>query len=140
LIDPGTPHTCTRGPDFEGNGHEPTQFRPRRVRIEEEANAPGGVSGRGYGLADEALEGALYDNQALRDFVVIDLSRESVPDATTLLKFRRLLLDNDLTKALFEEINAHLVKPMALRNEGAHRCGRAVGPRTYGGGHRSQRE
>jgi IS5 family transposase len=31
-----------------------------------------------------------------------------VPDATTLLKFRRLLLDNDLTKALFEEINAHL--------------------------------
>ncbi len=52
-----------------------------------------------YGLADEALEDALYDSQALRDFVGIDLSRESVPDATTLLKFRRLLLDNDLTKA-----------------------------------------
>ena len=41
-----------------------------------------------YGLADEALEDALYDRQALRDFVGIDLSRESVPDATTLLKFR----------------------------------------------------
>ena len=38
-----------------------------------------------YGLADEALEDALYDSQALRDFVGIDLSRESVPDATTLL-------------------------------------------------------
>ncbi|MDN8617698.1 transposase, partial [Variovorax ginsengisoli] len=61
-----------------------------------------------YGLADEALEDALYDSQALRDFVGIDLSHEAVPDATTLLKFRRLLLDNDLTKALFEEINAHL--------------------------------
>jgi transposase, IS5 family len=28
-----------------------------------------------YGLADEALEDALYDSQALRDFVGIDLSR-----------------------------------------------------------------
>ena len=56
-----------------------------------------------YGLADEALEDALYDSQALRDFVGIDLSRESVPDATTLLKFRRLLQDNDLTRALFDE-------------------------------------
>ena len=93
-----------------------------------------------YGLADEALEDALYDSQALRDFVGIHLSRESVPDATTLLKFRRVLLDNDLTKALFEEINAHLAQPMALRNDGAHRRGRAVGPRTYGGGYRSQRE
>lgn len=63
-----------------------------------------------YGLADEALEDAQYDSQALRDFVGIDLSRESVPDATTLLKFRRLLLDNDLTRALFEEINAHLAE------------------------------
>lgn len=63
-----------------------------------------------YGLADEALEDALYDSQALRDFVGIDLSRESVPDATTLLEFRRLLLDNDLTKALFDEINAHLAE------------------------------
>ena len=63
-----------------------------------------------YGLADEALEDALYDSQALRDFVGVDLSRESVPDATTLLKFRHLLQHNDLTKALFEEINAHLAE------------------------------
>jgi IS5 family transposase len=48
--------------------------------------------------------------QALRECVGIDLSRESVPDATTVLKFRRLLLDNDLTKALFKEINAHLAE------------------------------
>jgi IS5 family transposase len=63
-----------------------------------------------YGLADEALEDALYDSQALRDFIGIDLSRESVPDATTLLKFRRLLQVNDLTRALFDEINAHLAE------------------------------
>ena len=71
-----------------------------------------------YGLADEALEDALYDSQALRDFVGIDLSRESVPDATTLLKFRRLLLDNDLTKALFDEINAHLAEQGLLMRAG----------------------
>jgi transposase, IS5 family len=71
-----------------------------------------------YGLADEALEDALYDSQALRDFVGIDLSRESVPDATTLLKFRRLLQDNDLTRALFDEINAHLSERGLLMRAG----------------------
>ena len=44
----------------------------------------------------------------MRDFTGIDLSHESVPDATTLLKLRRLLLVNDLTKALLDEINAHV--------------------------------
>jgi len=71
-----------------------------------------------YGLADEALEDALYDSQALRDFVGIDLSRESVPDATTLLKFRGLLQDNDLTRALFDEINAHLTYQGLLMRAG----------------------
>ena len=71
-----------------------------------------------YGLADEALEDALYDSQALRDFVGIDLSRESVPDATTLLKFRRLLQDNDLTRALFDEINSHLAQQGLLMRAG----------------------
>jgi transposase len=74
-----------------------------------------------YSLADEALEDALYDSQAMRDFVGIDLSRESVPDATTLLKFRRLLLANDLTKDLFDEINAHLAEQGLLMRAGVHR-------------------
>ena len=72
-----------------------------------------------YGLADEALEDALYDSQALRDFVGIDLSRESVPDATTLLKFRRRLQENNLTRALFDEINAHLGEQGLLMRAGA---------------------
>jgi len=71
-----------------------------------------------YGLADEALEDALYDSQALRDFVGIDLSRESMPDATTLLKFRHLLVDNQLTRALFDEINAHLSERGLLMRAG----------------------
>src|SRR5271163_4975613 len=59
-----------------------------------------------YGLADEALEDAIYDSQAMRLFVGIDLSVESVPDATTLLKFRHLLEANELTKQIFEEVVA----------------------------------
>ena len=74
-----------------------------------------------YGLADEALEDALYDSQAMRDFVGIDLAREPVPDATTLLKFRRLLEDHDLTRAVFDEINAHLARARAADARGHDR-------------------
>ncbi|MFM2295991.1 MAG: hypothetical protein RLZZ350_2404 [Verrucomicrobiota bacterium] len=61
-----------------------------------------------YGLADEALEDALYDSQALQGFARIELAAEGVPDATTLLKFRRWLETHDLCKGLFAAINADL--------------------------------
>jgi len=61
---------------------------------------------QGYGLADEALEDALYDSQALQNFARIDLQAEGVPGATPLLKFRRLLETHDLCKGLFTAINA----------------------------------
>ena len=70
------------------------------------------------GLADEALWDAIHDSQVPRDFVGIDLWRESVPDATTLLAFRRLLLANELTKALFDEIKAHLAEQGLLMRAG----------------------
>jgi IS5 family transposase len=71
-----------------------------------------------YGLADEALEDALYDSQALRGFARIDLSAEGVPDATTLLKFRRVLETHDLCKGLFDAINADLSARGLLLREG----------------------
>lgn len=61
-----------------------------------------------FNLADEACEDALYDSAAFRTFVGIDLGQERAPDATTLLKFRRLLELHDLGEALFTQINAHL--------------------------------
>src|SRR5271154_2587228 len=68
------------------------------------------------GLADEALEDALYDSQALKGFARIDLAAEGVPDATTLLKFRRRLETHDLCKGLFAAINADLtVRGLMLR-------------------------
>jgi transposase, IS5 family len=72
-----------------------------------------------YGLADEALEDAIYDSQAMRDFIGVDLGGESVPDATTLLKFRHLLEENELTKAIFEEIGTHLRQKKLLMKEGS---------------------
>jgi IS5 family transposase len=71
-----------------------------------------------YGLADEALEDALYDSQALQGFARVDLNAEGVPDATTLLKFRRLLETHDLCKGLFSAINADLAARGLLLREG----------------------
>ena len=71
-----------------------------------------------YGLGDEALEDALYDSQALRNFAGIDLGVENVPDATTLLKFRHLLEAHDLTRLLLEEVNALLTEKKLILREG----------------------
>ena len=71
-----------------------------------------------YALADEALEDALYDSQALQSFARIDLQAEGVPDATTLLKFRRLLETHHLCKGLFAAINADLTARGLLLREG----------------------
>ena len=71
-----------------------------------------------YGLADEAVEDAVYDSQALSSFMGIDTSREGVPDATTLMKFRHLLEDNDLTKAMLVEVNAMLLERGLLMTQG----------------------
>ena len=57
-----------------------------------------------FNLADEACEDALYDIPAFRDFCRIDLGRERVPDATTLLHFRHLLEQHQLGAALFAKV------------------------------------
>ena len=54
-----------------------------------------------FSLSDKGIEDALYDSQAIRRFVGIDLNREAAPDATTLLKFRRLLETHQLTEFIF---------------------------------------
>ena len=71
-----------------------------------------------FGLSDEGIEDAIYDSQAIRQFVGIDLAREDAPDATTLLKFRRLLERHGLTRTIFEAINAHLAEQGLMLREG----------------------
>jgi len=71
-----------------------------------------------YGLADEALEDTLYDSQSMRTFSGIDLSIESVPDATTVLKFRHLLEREKLTQRIFDEVGTLLKERQLLMREG----------------------
>ena len=71
-----------------------------------------------FGLSDKGIEDAIYDSQAIRGFVGIDLNRESAPDATTLLKFRRLLETHELTRKIFETINGHLAAQGLMMREG----------------------
>ena len=53
-----------------------------------------------FNLSDEGVEDAIYDSYAMRKFM-----KEDVPDATTLLHFRRIEEESHLGKAMFEAIN-----------------------------------
>jgi len=71
-----------------------------------------------FNLSDVATEESLYDIPAFALFVGVDLSRERAPDATTLLRFRRLLETHRLTEALFERIKACLAEEGLLLKSG----------------------
>lgn len=63
-----------------------------------------------FNLSDPAVEEALYDSLALREFVGIDLGKEPVPDETTVCKFRHLLEEHDLGRQMLGTVNLHLEK------------------------------
>ena len=46
-----------------------------------------------FNLSDEGTEDAIYDSYAMRKFVGINFLEEDVPDATTLLKFNRVMVE-----------------------------------------------
>jgi IS5 family transposase len=89
-------------PKGEGRGRPPMGLE-RMLRMY--------VAPQCLGLSDEGTEDALYDSQAIRGFIGMDLSRESAPDATTLLKFRRLLEQHPLTERIFTALN----EPLAIQ-------------------------
>jgi len=61
-----------------------------------------------FNNSDPAAEEALYDSQAMRGFVGIDLGCEPVPDETTVCRFRHRLEARDLGRRLFDEVQRHL--------------------------------
>lgn len=62
-----------------------------------------------FNLSDPATEDAIYDSYAMRKFTGIDFMTQSVPDETTLCKFRHLLEAHGLNKLFFEAINRVMV-------------------------------
>lgn len=69
-----------------------------------------------FNLSDEATEDALYDSRAVRAFVGCG---DGVPDATTLLKFRRLLEEHDLAQKILERVNERLDRAHLLMHGGS---------------------
>lgn len=61
-----------------------------------------------YCLSDEAVEDAIYDSYAMKKFLKLDFSKESVPDATTLLKFRHILEENKIGERIFTDVKERL--------------------------------
>ena len=62
-----------------------------------------------FNLSDPATEDAIYDSYAMRKFTGINFMTETVPDETTLCKFRHLLEANGLNKLFFDAINRVMV-------------------------------
>ena len=71
-----------------------------------------------FSLSDEGVEDAIYDSYAMRVFMKIDFMNESVPDATTLLKFRHLLEEHGIGEKIFADIKERLDKAGLIMHGG----------------------
>jgi IS5 family transposase len=70
-----------------------------------------------FNLSDPDAEEAIYDSESMRRFARIELSEDKVPDETSVLNFRHLLEEHDLTKAMFDTINGLMEgKALLLRS------------------------
>lgn len=72
-----------------------------------------------YALSDPGMEDALYEIQSMRRFAGLELNEDAIPDETTILKFRRLLVKHDLAAKILSGVNAHLEGLGMLMRHGA---------------------
>jgi transposase, IS5 family len=61
-----------------------------------------------FSLSDGAVEEALHDSVAMREFVGLDLNRDSVPDQNAIWRFRLVLEHGGLERQLFAAVSQHL--------------------------------
>ncbi len=71
-----------------------------------------------FDLSDPAAEDAIYDSESMRRFARIELGEDTVPDETTILRFRHLIEANDLAQAIFAEISSLLEERGLLLKRG----------------------
>lgn len=71
-----------------------------------------------FDLSDPAAEDAIYDSESIRRFVGVELGEDQVPDESTILRFRHLLEEHELTEAIFTEINGVLEEKRLLLKAG----------------------
>jgi len=61
-----------------------------------------------FDLSDPQAEDMLYDSEAMRRFARVDLGEDTVPDESTILRFRHLLEEHQLTAAMFAAVKTLL--------------------------------
>ena len=71
-----------------------------------------------FNLSDPQAEDSLYDIEPMRRFAGIELAEDVVPDETTILRFRHMLEEHQLTKAMFAEVRALLEQRGLLLKSG----------------------
>lgn len=67
---------------------------------------------------DGTLKDAIYDSESMRRFTGVELGVDVVPDESTILRFRHLLEQHQLTSAIFVEVGALLEERGLLLRRG----------------------
>lgn len=71
-----------------------------------------------FNLSDPQAEDALYDIEPMRRFAGIELAEDTIPDESTILRFRHLLEEHRLTEAIFAEVRSLLEERGLLLKSG----------------------
>ena len=71
-----------------------------------------------FDLSDPKAEDMLYDSEAMRRFARVELGEDTVPDESTILRFRHLLKQHQLTAAMFDAMKTLLTEQRLLLKAG----------------------
>jgi transposase, IS5 family len=71
-----------------------------------------------FNLSDPQAEDSLYDIESMRRFAGIELHGHDIPDESTILRFRHLLEQHQLTERIFAEIRSLLEEKRLLLKSG----------------------
>jgi IS5 family transposase len=71
-----------------------------------------------FNLSDPGMEDALYEMESMRHFAQIDVTKDVIPDETTILRFRHLLEQHQLTEGIFKAVRGLLEKKGLMLKSG----------------------
>jgi len=71
-----------------------------------------------FNLSDPQAEDSMYDSESMRRFVGVELGDDVIPDETTILRFRHLLEQHQLTEAIFGAVQQLLDERRLLLKSG----------------------
>jgi len=71
-----------------------------------------------FDLSDPQAEDMLYDSESMRRFARVELGEDTVPDESTILRFRHLLEQHQLTAQMFEAVKQLLIDKRLLLKAG----------------------